>query len=249
VLVGAILVPASTVDADLGVIFFNNVGLLGMCGHGTIGVVASLPDLPSPITIETPVGVVTAVRNPDKSVSITNVRSYLVREKLKLNVPQLGSVCGAVAYGGNTFLLVTDHPWYNGIHVRNVREMTLYCEAVLRAARLVLPEIDHVELFAKPEQPENHSRNFVLCPGGQYDRSPCGTGTSAKLAWLHHERILKSGDEYRQESVTGSVFTGQVVEHPDGGVTPSITGTAFVTAIGELVIDQEDALAWGIRND
>ena len=249
VLVGAILVPPSHPDANLGVIFFNNVGLLGMCGHGTIGVVASLPDLPDTVVIETPVGIVTASRNADKSVSITNVRSYLMNERIDIAVPSIGAVTGAVAYGGNTFLLITDHPWSNGISMLDVRAMTQYCEAVLLASRQVDPSVDHVELFAAPEVPGNDSRNFVLCPGGQYDRSPCGTGTSAKLAWLHALGKLHDGALYRQESVTGSVFIGQVVSHPDGGVTPTITGTAFVTARGELSIDPTDDLGWGIVSE
>ena len=249
VLVGAILVTPSAPAANLGVIFFNNVGLLGMCGHGTIGVVASLPHLPDTVVIETPVGIVTASRNADKSVAITNVRSYLISESIQIDVPVIGTVSGAVAYGGNTFLLVTDHPWSSGISMRDVRAMTLYCEAVLAAARQVDPNVDHVELFAAPEVPGNDSRNFVLCPGGQYDRSPCGTGTSAKLAWLHASRKLKDGEVYRQESVTGSVFIGQVVSHPEGGVTPTITGTAFVTARGELTIDPTDDLGWGIVSE
>lgn len=248
VLVGAALVPASVPEADIGVIFFNNVGLLGMCGHGTIGVIASLPDLPSTVHIETPVGLVVANRNEDNSVSITNVRSYVVAETVSVDVPDYGVVEGAVAYGGNTFLLVTNHPWRNRISISDVRAMTHYCEAVLSSARAVDPTIDHVELFAPSQYAENDSRNFVLCPGGQYDRSPCGTGTSAKLAWLYANAKLKANELYRQESVTGSVFTGKVEEHPDGGVVPTITGTAFVTARGELVIDPADALGWGISS-
>ena len=249
VLVGAVLVPPSVPEAHLGVIFFNNVGLLGMCGHGTIGVIASLPDLPDTVLIETPVGMVTAARNADKSVSITNVRSYLVHAKIDIDVPDVGSVTGAVAYGGNTFLLLTEHPWSNGIHMRDVRGMTQYCEAVLAAARAIDASVDHVELFAAPFEAGNDSRNFVLCPGGQYDRSPCGTGTSAKLAWLHGIGKLQDGEIYRQESVTGSVFIGKVSAHPAGGVTPTITGTAFVTSRGELMIDPEDQLGWGITSE
>lgn len=249
VLVGAVLVPPSVPDADIGVIFFNNVGLLGMCGHGTIGVVASLPDLPNTVKIETPVGLVTATRGDGNSVAITNVRSYLVRHDVSFDVPDFGIVSGAVAYGGNTFLLVTKHPWSESITVSKAREMTEFCEAVLLAARSIEPSIDHVELFAPPLHSGNDSRNFVLCPGGQYDRSPCGTGTSAKLAWLHEIGKIKAGDLYRQESVTGSVFTGQVETHVDGGVIPTISGSAFVTARGELLIDPSDALGWGITSE
>ena len=249
VLVGAVLVPPSAPDAHIGVIFFNNVGLLGMCGHGTIGLIASLPDLPDIVQIETPVGMVTATKNPDKSVSIVNIRSYLVLENIEIDVPGVGIISGAVAYGGNTFLLLTNHPWSSGIHMRDVRAMTHYCETVLAAVREVEPSVDHVELFAAPEANGNDSRNFVLCPGGQYDRSPCGTGTSAKLAWLHAIGKLSAGEIYRQESVTGSVFIGKVDAHPDGGVIPTITGTAFVTSRGELMIDPADQLGWGITGE
>ena len=249
VLVGAVLVPPSAPEAHIGVIFFNNVGLLGMCGHGTIGLIASLPDLPDIVQIETPVGMVTATKNPDKSVSIVNIRSYLVLENIEIDVPGVGIISGAVAYGGNTFLLLTNHPWSSGIHMRDVRAMTHYCETVLAAVREVEPSVDHVELFAAPEANGNDSRNFVLCPGGQYDRSPCGTGTSAKLAWLHAIGKLSAGEIYRQESVTGSVFIGKVDAHPDGGVIPTITGTAFVTSRGELMIDPADQLGWGITGE
>ena len=249
VLVGAVLVPPSAPDAHIGVIFFNNVGLLGMCGHGTIGLIASLPDLPDSVQIETPVGMVTATKNPDKSVSIVNIRSYLVLENIEIDVPGVGIISGAVAYGGNTFLLLTNHPWSSGIHMRDVRAMTHYCETILAAVREVEPSVDHVELFAAPEANGNDSRNFVLCPGGQYDRSPCGTGTSAKLAWLHAIGKLSAGEIYRQESVTGSVFIGKVDAHPDGGVIPTITGTAFVTSRGELMIDPADQLGWGITGE
>jgi proline racemase len=133
--------------------------------------------------------------------------------------------------------------------MRDVRAMTHYCETVLAAVREVEPSVDHVELFAVPETDGNDSRNFVLCPGGQYDRSPCGTGTSAKLAWLHALGKLSAGEIYRQESVTGSVFIGKVDAHPDGGVIPTITGTAFVTSRGELMIDPADQLGWGITGE
>ena len=249
VLVGAVLVPPSAPEAHIGVIFFNNVGLLGMCGHGTIGLIASLPDLPDTVQIETPVGMVTATKNPDKSVSIVNIRSYLVLENIEFDLPDVGIISGAVAYGGNTFLLLTNHPWSSGMHMRDVRAMTHYCETVLAAVREVEPSVDHVELFAVPETDGNDSRNFVLCPGGQYDRSPCGTGTSAKLAWLHAIGKLSAGEIYRQESVTGSVFIGKVDAHPDGGVIPTITGTAFVTSRGELMIDPADQLGWGITGE
>jgi 4-hydroxyproline epimerase len=144
VLVGAVLVPPSAPEAHIGVIFFNNVGLLGMCVHGTIGLIASLPDLPDTVQIETPVGMVTATKNPDKSVSIVNIRSYLVLENIEIDVPGAGIISGAVAYGGNTFLLLTNHPWSSGIHMRDVRAMTHYCETILAAVREVEPSVDHV---------------------------------------------------------------------------------------------------------
>ena len=256
VLVGALLCEPCDSASAAGVIFFNNVGVLGMCGHGTIGLAVTLAHLgkiaPGEHRIETPVGPVTALLHDRHTVTVRNVPSYRHRKGVAVEVPGLGQVTGDVAWGGNWFFLVADHP--ETIAIENVERLTDVTWRIRRAleANGVTGAnggvIDHIELFGPPHDPANHSRNFVLCPGKAYDRSPCGTGTSAKLACLFADGKLKPGDVWRQESVTGSVFEGRVepTEQP-GVVVPSITGTAFVTAEATLLADPADPLRNGIR--
>ncbi|VTU00738.1 hydroxyproline-2-epimerase : Putative proline racemase OS=Acidobacterium capsulatum (strain ATCC 51196 / DSM 11244 / JCM 7670) GN=ACP_3275 PE=4 SV=1: Pro_racemase [Gemmataceae bacterium] len=256
VLVGALLCEPTDPACAAGVIFFNNVGVLGMCGHGTIGLAVTLAHLgritPGEHRIETPVGVVTAVLHDAHRVTVRNVPSYRHRTGVTVDVPGLGAVTGDVAWGGNWFFLVANYP--EALTVANAERLT---DASWRIRRALVAngvtganggEIDHVELFGPPLDAANHGRNFVLCPGGAYDRSPCGTGTSAKLACLFADGKLKPGDVWRQESITGSLFEGTVAPTGDPGVVvPSITGTAFVTAEATLLADPADPLRDGIR--
>ena len=243
VIVGALLVEPLDRSCATGVIFFNNVGLLGMCGHGMIGVIATLQHLgrihSGEHRIETPVGIVTATLHDDGRVSIRNIASYR-----KAKAVQAGGVGGDVAYGGNWFFLVSDH----GLELTrsNVPQLTQASLAMRDAIRAAgYPEVDHVELFAPPHDPANHSRNFVLCPGGEYDRSPCGTGTSAKLACLAADGKLAPGEIWKQESIIGSVFAGSY-EKAENGIIPAITGTAFITAESTLILDPSDPFQFGI---
>jgi 4-hydroxyproline epimerase len=234
------------------VIFFNNTGYLGMCGHGTIGLVASLAHLgkigPGVHSIETPVGTVQATLHEDHSVSVRNVPAYRYRKALSLQVPGIGQVTGDVAWGGNWFFLIAEH----GLRVAgdNLDALTAYTFAVQQAleAQGIRGEdgglIDHVELFADDEQAD--SRNFVLCPGKAYDRSPCGTGTSAKLACLAADDKLQPGQIWRQASVIGSEFEGSY-ELQGERIVPTIRGRAFISAEASLIIEQDDPFAWGIR--
>lgn len=243
VIVGALLVEPKDTSCVAGVIFFNNIGLLGMCGHGMIGVITTLKHL-GRITagehhIETPVGIITATLHDDSSVSIRNVPSYR-----KAKAVQAGNVTGDVAYGGNWFFLVADH----GLELTrgNIPQLTQASMAMREAVRAAgYPEVDHVELFAPSHDAANHSRNFVLCPGGEYDRSPCGTGTSAKLACLAADAKLPPGDVWRQESIIGSVFEGRY-ELGGNGIIPTITGRAFVTTESTLILDPADPFQFGI---
>jgi len=253
VLVGALLVEPHAPDCAAGVVFFNNVGTIGMCGHGTIGLVVTLAHLgrlaPGDHRIDTPVGVVTATYHGGARVTVRNVPSY--RRTAGLAVTVDGQrVTGDVAWGGNWFYLVREGPDVGPLAVGNAARLTAFTSAVRRAVNAT-PEgelIDHVELFGAPADAANHSRNFVLCPGGAYDRSPCGTGTSAKLACLFADGKLKPGDTWRQESVTGSVFEGRVeVGDEPGVVVPSVTGTAYVTAEATLLAADDDPLRDGIR--
>ena len=255
VLVGALLCEPTDPTCAAGAIFFNNVGVLGMCGHGTIGLAITLAHLgriaPGEHRIETPVGIVTATLHPDHRVTVRNVPSYRYRSVEPLDVPGYGRVSGDVAWGGNWFFLVADHR--EELHVRNVERLTAVSRQIRRAleANGITGEnggvIDHIELFGPPADPSNHSRNFVLCPGGAYDRSPCGTGTSAKLACLFASGKLSPGQIWNQESIIGSVFEGSI-ELGDGAdiVIPSITGSAYITAEATLIIDPADPLRNGI---
>ncbi len=250
VLVGALLTPPQDSACVTGVIFFNNVGYLGMCGHGTIGLVATLEHLgriePGVVAIETPVGTIQATLHPDSSVSVRNVPSYRKAKAVKIKVAGLGEVTGDVAWGGNWFFLVEDQRW--AIELARVDELTDVSWKIRQAVNQQgFPEIDHVELFGPPQTAGAHSRNFVLCPGKAYDRSPCGTGTSAKLACLFADGKLKPGDTWRQESITGSIFEGQV-ESIGGSLIPTVRGSAFVTGEAQLILDPNDPLCWGIHS-
>lgn len=250
VLVGALLTEPSDPSCSCGVIFFNNVGTLGMCGHGTIGLIATLAHMgrigPGDHRIDTSVGVVTATLHTDGSVSVRNVPSYRKAKDVTIDVPGLGPITGDVAWSGNWFFLVASHGL--DLTLANVDALT---DASWRIRNAInsqgFPEVDHVELFGPPADPANHSRNFVLCPGKAYDRSPCGTGTSAKLACLHADGKLPEGQIWRQESIIGSVFSGSV--EPDGdSVIPTITGRAWVNAEATLLLDDSDPFRDGIRS-
>jgi len=243
VIVGALLVEPKDASCAAGVIFFNNVGLLGMCGHGMIGLIATLKHLgrihAGEHRVETPVGVVTAVLDESGRVSIRNVPSYRQAKGVKA-----GEVTGDVAWGGNWFFLVADHGL--DLTLKNVPQLTQASLAMREAVRAAgYPEVDHVELFGPPQDAANHSRNFVLCPGGEYDRSPCGTGTSAKLACLAADGKLAPGEVWRQESILGSVFEGSY-QNGQSGIMPTITGEAFITAESTLLLDPADPFRFGI---
>ena len=254
VVVGALLCKPVDPACAAGVIFFNNVGYLGMCGHGTIGLVATLAYMkritPGEHTIETPVGVVSAVLHENGKVTVNNVASYRSAADVAVKVPGYGEVRGDVAWGGNWFFLVRKHDM--SLTLKDVDELTTFTWAIrtkLRESGITGDqgkEIDHVELFAPSQIPGVDSKNFVLCPGKAYDRSPCGTGTSAKLACLYADGKIKEGQVWKQESIVGSIFEG-TVRVKEGKVYPSITGSAFVNAEAELILNPQDPLCMGIR--
>ncbi len=251
-MVGALLVEPEDKSCACGVIFFNNVGCLGMCGHGSIGLAITLARLgriqPGEHRIETPVGVVTATLHPNGGVSVVNVPSWRAKKDVTVDVPGIGKVTGDVAWGGNWFYLVEQHG--NDLSLANVDTLTEYCWRVRQAVNAQgFPDVDHVELFGPPTAPGAHSRNFVQCPGKAYDRSPCGTGTSAKLACLAADGKLAEGDTWVQESLIGSTFTGQYrwLDRAAGKVSPIITGSAFVNSEATLLLDDRDPFCWGIR--
>lgn len=256
VMVGALLCEPVDSASAAGVIFFNNVGYLGMCGHGTIGLVATLAYMnrisPGTHVLETPVGRVSAVLHPDGEVTVHNVASYRLASNVEVEVAGYGRVRGDVAWGGNWFFLVREHKIE--VALENIEELTNFTWAI----RLALKrqgitgagghEIDHVELFAPSSVLGVDSKNFVLCPGKAYDRSPCGTGTSAKLACLYADGKIREGQIWKQESIVGSVFEGSVVVR-GGEVYPSIRGSAFVNAEAELVFNPQDPFCMGFMHE
>jgi 4-hydroxyproline epimerase len=253
-MVGALLCDPVDRDSLAGVIFFNNVGYLGMCGHGTIGVVATLAHLGrmeiGSYNMETPVGTVQVTFNEDGEITVGNVTSYRSAANVSVNVPAHGCVRGDVAWGGNWFFLVNDHR--EQLTLSNLERLTDFTWAIRQALREAGitgddgREIDHVELFGPSQTPGVNSKNFVLCPGKAYDRSPCGTGTSAKLACLYADGKIREGEIWRQESIVGSVFEGSISVR-DGKVYPSIRGAAFLSAESDLVLDPRDPFCMGIR--
>lgn len=260
VIVGAILCAPVDRASTCGVIFFNNVGVIGMCGHGTMGLVATLAYLdrikPGQHRIETPVGPVTTTLHDDGTVTVANVPSYRHATSVRVMVPGHGAVHGDVAWGGNWFFLCSDHGM--ALEAGRIDELTAFTKRVRDALRANGvtgrdgADIDHIELMGPPADPTRDARNFVLCPGGAYDRSPCGTGTSAKLACLAADGKLAAGAAWQQESVIGSVFTGRYTRPegplpgvPAGAVLPQIHGRAHVTLDANVIIDPADAFAWG----
>jgi 4-hydroxyproline epimerase len=255
VMVGALLCEPTDPTCAAGVIYFNNVGYLGMCGHGTIGVAVALAHMGrlamGSHRLETNVGVVTVTLDSPNHVSIENVASYRLAKDVAVDVPGVGTVGGDVAWGGNWFFLVSDHGQVLDLaRVEQLTDFTWRIRCALKANGITGAggaEIDHMELFGPPSTPGADSKNFVLCPGKAYDRSPCGTGTSAKLACLVADGKLKPGDVWRQESIVGSVFEGSA-RVVDGKLYPRIRGSAYVNAEATLILDPSDPFVRGIRS-
>lgn len=254
VMVGGLLCKPVDPTCAVGVIFFNNVGFLGMCGHGTIGLIATLAYMrrigSGEHKIETPVGTVSATLHESGEVTVNNVASYRTAENVAVDVPGYGEVRGDVAWGGNWFFLVRNHTME--LTLKNIEALTAFTWAIREALRnkgitgAGGEEIDHVELYGPSQLLGIDSKNFVLCPGKAYDRSPCGTGTSAKLACLYADGKIREGQTWKQESIIGSVFEGSVKVR-DAKVFPSIKGSAFVNAEAELILDPRDPFRMGIR--
>jgi 4-hydroxyproline epimerase len=246
VIVGALLVEPVDRAASAGVIFFNNVGTIGMCGHGTIGLIVTLAHMgrikPGAHRIETPVGTVTATLEANGEVTVQNVPSWRSHKSIEIRVEDK-TVRGDIAWGGNWFFLVQED-------LTDIEAMTERSWRIRQALNAQgHPDIDHVELFGPPKAAGASARSFVLCPGKAYDRSPCGTGTSAKLACLAADGKLAEGATWVQESIIGSTFSASYkwLDRTAGKVIPSIRGTAYVTAESTLLLDERDPFRWGIR--
>lgn len=252
-LVGALLCEPDDPSCFAGVIFFNHVGYLGMCGHGMIGVMETLKSIGRVSTgdcrIETPVGVVTATLREDGTVSVNNVESYRVACDVKVDADGVGTVVGDIAWGGNWFFLVREPP--QDLDLAAIPRLQTIAASIRQAVNEAgYPEVDHVELFGEPHHSDADSRNFVLCPGSEYDRSPCGTGTSAKLACLAADGKLQPDQPWIQEGILGTSFVGSYRWSDDAKtkIRPTIIGRAFITADCRLKLDAQDPFCWGIRS-
>ncbi|MFK7766369.1 MAG: proline racemase family protein [Mariniblastus sp.] len=263
-LVGGLLCEPTSPEFLAGIIFFNNAGYLGMCGHGTIGLIATLRHLGKipeydttnpPYKIETPVGTVTALTVSNSEVAVQNVMSYRLLADVSIDVSDYGTFVGDVSWGGNWFFLVKDSS--EKLVPQNAARLTQVTQAIRQSlidngiTGTDGDEIDHIELFGAPHDSANHSRNFVLCPGGAYDRSPCGTGTSAKIACLAADGKLNENEIWRQESIVGSVFSASYQLQPgkpaSDGIIPTVSGSAHVCAESTLLLNPSDPLCMGIR--
>ncbi len=255
VFVGALLTPPTHSGCCAGVIFFNNIGMLNMCGHGTIGVAIALAYLgrikPGTHRLETPVGIVSFELLNENRVRLANVPSFRHASDIALTLPDGTALRGDIAWGGNWFFLVKEHQ--EKVSLENIdRLMTLTSDVrdAIQEQNITgaqQAEIDHIEIFGPPDDPENDSKNFVLCPGRAYDRSPCGTGTSAKLACLHADGRLAPGEIWRQESIVGSLFEATYQLDGQGRVIPYITGSAYVNGESTMILNPDDPFCWGMR--
>jgi len=250
-IVGALLTPPVTPGAQAGIVFFNNETYLGMCGHGLIGVVRTLQHLgrlsPGVARFDTPVGPVSAELNDDGSVTIENVAAKAHALDVAIDVPGCGRVVGDVAYGGNWFFITHVQAKLDTSNVDELLRLTRAMQSAIDAQRPAGgAPIDHIELSGAPHDPESDARNFVLCSGGEYDRSPCGTGTSAVMAALHRRGSLAFEQPWRQESITGGRFTGWLTPGDDGELIPHIRGRAFITGASTLRFDPADPFRFGI---
>ena len=253
-IVGALLTPPVSPDALAGIVFFNNATYLGMCGHGLMGVVRTLEHLgrlrPGSSRFDTPVGVVSAELAADGSVTIENVPPRLLARDVRVEVPGAGVVAGDIAYGGNWFFLAhLDDVQLTLANAGELTRLTAAIHAALLSAGITGDdgaEIDHIELSGPPTRPDADARNFVLCSGGQYDRSPCGTGTTAVMAARHARGLLAIDERWRQESITGSLFTGWLSQASGGDLIPHVSGRAFVTGETTLLFDPRDPFRFGI---
>jgi 4-hydroxyproline epimerase len=252
-LVGALLCEPVDPSCAAGVIFFDNATYLGMCGHGTIGLIATLQYLgrigPGKHSIETPVGPVETLLDESGAVTLNNVASFRQAKRAAVEVDGYGRVTGDIAWGGNWFFLIDEHPFE--LSMGNIGQLTEFAWAVKQALThhgvtgAGHQEVDHVALYGAPDVGVADSKNFVLCPGKAYDRSPCGTGTSARLACLYSDGKLAAGTPWRQESIVGSVFEGSISEI-DGKLYPTIKGRAHITAAAELILEASDPFRTGI---
>jgi len=269
---GAILMEPTKKEADIGVIFMDSGGYLNMCGHGSIGVSTILVDegyvkVEEPITnitLDTPAGLVRAkveVENKKaKGVSIENVPAFLYKENIKIEISELGQVPVDISFGGSFFALVDSKYLNLKISLENIDEIIklalIIREKINNKVKVIHPNIpdinkvDLVEIYGKPTNSIADLKNVVIFGAGQFDRSPCGTGTSAKLAYLHGKNKLKKNEYFVHESITGTMFKGRILEEVKigkyNGIIPEIKGRAFIIGYSHLIAQEEDPFKHGL---
>lgn len=257
VIVGALLTEPVADRSCWGVIFFNNLGFLGMCGHGMIGVAVAMQYLGriqgGEHWVDTPVGSVSFELFEDNRVALQNVTSFRYRQQVPVALSDGQTVHGDIAWGGNWFFICEDHGL--SLQLSELARLEQKAWQIRQALnRLGIcglngAEIDHIELIGPPSDTRiADSKNFVLCPGGVFDRSPCGTGTSAKLACLAADGKLAPGQVYRQESMINSVFEASYRLEADGKILPTICGSAYVISEGHQIFDSRDPFCFGFEN-
>ena len=264
---GSILYPPHNPENDFSILFIETSGCLPMCGHGTIGAITIaieegliIPKIPGKIRMEAPAGLVEIAYSQKKNkvdwVKLTNVKSYLAAENLTINCPELGEITFDVAYGGNFYAIVDSQKNFNGIQEYTASKIIQYSQVVRESINKKYPDqfihpenetikdVTHLLWTGTPIVPNSHGRNAVFYGDKAIDRSPCGTGTSARLAQLYAKGKLKVGEEFVHESYIGSTFVGKVEKETmlagKKAIVPSIKGWAKVYGQNTITIDTED---------
>lgn len=269
---GSILYPPHDPENDVAVLFIETSGCLPMCGHGTIGTITIAieeglikPKIPGTVRMEAPAGLVRIEYEQEdskvKSVKLTNVPAYLAAENLTVNCPDLGTLTFDVSYGGNFYAIVDPQPNFGGIEHFSADKLIAWSREMRNRINdqytFVHPEnptihtCTHILWAGKPVSPTSTARNAVFYGDKAIDRSPCGTGTSARMAQWYAKGKLKKGDTFIHESIIGSTFTGRVEDEVDvaghAGIVPSIEGWARVYGYNTIKIDDDDPYAHGFQ--
>lgn len=269
---GSILYPPADPANDCGVLFIETSGCLPMCGHGTIGTVTIaleegfiVPKVNGQLRLETPAGLVKVAYTQDgnkvTSVKLTNVKSFLAAEKIAVNCPDLGELFVDVSYGGNFYAIVDPQANFSGIQDYTADQLISWSRAIraeLNAHHsFVHPEdstikgLSHLLWTGETLAPTSTARNAVFYGDKAIDRSPCGTGTSARMAQWYAQGKLKKGDEFIHESIIGSIFVGRIEEETTlngrPAIVPNIEGSARVYGHNEITIDDDDPYAFGFQ--
>jgi len=268
---GSIITSTTSPEADLGIIFMDGGGYLNMCGHGSIGaatvaVETGMVEVHEPITnivLEAPAGLVKAQVKVEhgkaKEVSVVNVPSFLYKRDLQVEVPDIGKVTFDISFGGSFFALVKDSELKVQIEPKNAN---IISERAMKLRDIINKEIkvqhptqphiktvDLVEVYGDPKSQDANYQNVVIFGSGQVDRSPCGTGTCAKMAALYAKGELKINEVFVYESIINTKFKGRVLEETLVGefkaIIPEITGSAFITGFNHFVIDEDDPVKYG----